>query len=174
MRVKVMLAIMTGYVAFILLGFAILHHFNESSLIFDQINLLSIIYVLVLALIILRRGVLRYELLVFAVISTLALGQTFTNVILNIDRSRSFFVLSWIRYHEIDYKVDKFDVTKVRSDEKESQGAINNRIEEQITRGLVIQSKEKIELTTMGKIIVSISDQLAKIFSLNGWWTNNH
>ena len=103
----------------------------------------------------------------------MSLSQIFINIILDVDRSRSFYVLSWVRYGEVQITENTINLVHVKSSEKLNVAAIEQRISEQIDRGL-IDKKQHLHLSIQGKLLVKFSDLLAKLYRLNGWSSNNH
>ena len=114
------------------------------------------------------------KLLLSAIIALLLFYQTSTSILINVDRSRSFYVLSWINTYEIDSELSKSQFDQIRSPEKSSLDSINKRISEQVSRGLVFKSGEGLELTIFGRACLHISDFFAKWFKLNGWYQNKY
>jgi len=92
--------------------------------------------------------------------------------LVNIDRSRSFYVLSWVNAGEVVNSGDNLDLSKVNSDEKLSTIAIQNRLSEQYQRGYVDFKENKWILTMKGRALLAISNWLATEFKLNGWIEN--
>jgi hypothetical protein len=90
----------------------------------------------------------------------------------NIDRSRSFYVLSWVNAGQVVNNGDNLDLSKVNSDEKLSTIAIQNRLSEQYQRGYVDFKENKWILTMKGRALLAISNWLATEFKLNGWIEN--
>ena len=172
MRLKILF--ISGYLPFTLAGFFLLHNMFQSSLIFDQINLLTLAYFMFCVLVAKRSKLLSKEMLLFLFAVVIALSQIFSQLVLNIDRSRSFYILSWVRFHEIKSNGDTFDLAKVESEEKLSTQSIDIRIKEQLSRGLIKKDSSEITLTTSGRFIVKLSDLFSKIFNLRGWANNNH
>ena len=102
--------------------------------------------------------------LVFFTITSLTL--------VNVDRSRSIYVLSWISEGRVALNNNYIVLDQVRSTEKLNIDGVQQRINEQIERGLVIQDGNKLELNKSGLVIVFISKFVAKVFNLNGWEKN--
>jgi len=97
-----------------------------------------------------------------------------SSTILNIDRSRSFFVLSWVNQGLVSNKNGQVDLQKVHSMEKLNPEGISQRLSEQMARGLVKVNQNNYVLTNKGKFTLSISDALARIFTLDGWNKNRN
>jgi hypothetical protein len=89
--------------------------------------------------------------------------------LLNIDRSRSFYVLAWL--DEDLLKVDDEGRLNIYATSKEAMNfdAISERLEEHRGRFFVT---DDYKLSSLGKEAVRASNFLAKIFSLDGWFKN--
>ena len=94
------------------------------------------------------------------------------NTLLNIDRSRSFYVLSWVNSHSIKIGSNDELIINVKSPEKSNSIAIRERLQEQTERGLIHSNGNKYELTWKGKMAYQIAEVLAKFFALQGWMNN--
>jgi hypothetical protein len=92
--------------------------------------------------------------------------------ILNIDRSRSFYVLSWIDLERIQIRGDGYDLSQVVSLEKSNVNAIADRIEEQVSRGLVISKDSKLQLTQRGEFVLWAAEFSGQLFHLEYWEAN--
>ncbi len=94
--------------------------------------------------------------------------------LLNIDRSRSLYVLSWVHFHEISYVNKKPSLDDVISPEAEVWEAISQRIDEHIARGLMENGEKKISLTPRGEFYFKVANILGDIYSLDGWKQNKY
>jgi hypothetical protein len=96
--------------------------------------------------------------------------------VLAVDRSRSLYVFGWVEEGSIQSENGRY-VLKVTGNDLVSQienDAISQRIHEQISRGLMKNSKDnEVELTFFGKGILFISEVLASVFNLDGWHRNS-
>jgi hypothetical protein len=162
----------TSYIPTLVFIFFVIRLIWNTSLIFEQIVISSIIATLVSLTASKYFNRLTFVNLLIVVLLSTTSAQFLANVLLNIDRSRSFYVLSWVRYGKITLKDGDLDYSSVKSPEKNSYEAITQRVDEQTKRGL-IRISDKCELTFRGKMTVHISDFLAKAFSLEGWKSNN-
>lgn len=89
-----------------------------------------------------------------------------TSVLMNIDRSRSFYVLKWVQSSSNTYN------PVLQIDELGRQGVrdVELRLNEQIKRGLISHSDNGIyTLTYSGKIVEEIAYLLSKIFNLRNY-----
>ena len=94
------------------------------------------------------------------------------STLLNIDRSRSFYILSWVSHNEIRINNGQLDLTLIKSQEKLNQAGIEQRYYEQIDRGYISNSHKTIKLTKKGTLIFEMSKLLSRIYHLNGWLKN--
>jgi hypothetical protein len=139
-------------------------------MLFEQINLSSI---LAMGLMCLNKITLKKkkDFTSKAILLTLSIMFIMNTIFLNIDRSRSFYVISWIRtYQVVDSK--ELDLTEIKSTEAKNVIAVEQRIKEGISRGVIKESNDKFELTLVGEILYRFSDSTAKLFKLNGWFEN--
>ena len=154
-----------------------------SNLLFDQFLIISgLILLLSFSSNYLRNQNLEltarmYKALAISVISSLLYFSTVQYTILAIDRSRSFYVLSWIE-SGIFAKNDN-QLVLVRNNlpnsidlDRANLTPINQRIEEQISRKLVTVKGSKLFLTSSGEIMLNISIISARIFNLSSWKSN--
>jgi hypothetical protein len=61
--------------------------------------------------------------------------------------------------------LEKYPEIKVRINESD----FKIRINEHIKRGIIKKDEEKLILSNSGKLLLKISDNLAKIFNLRNW-----
>jgi len=112
-----------------------------------------------------------------ALVSSLLYFSTIQYTVLAIDRSRSFYVLSWI-----DNGLFVFEKNQLKLVERELPSRIdldrnnlapmNQRIEEQISRKLVTFQDSKLVLTWSGEVLLNLSTVTARVFNLKGWESN--
>jgi hypothetical protein len=115
---------------------------------------------------------LNWDIFLFCLISTISLSLLTSTVLLNVDRSRSFYVLSWIERDLITIDHGKINLSKVKSLEKLDESAINQRIYEQKARGFVYFQNGRPKLSLLGHILYRVSNLLANFFTLNSWKAN--
>jgi len=94
--------------------------------------------------------------------------------LLNIDRSRSLYILSWAHNNSINFVQGSLDLKLVKSSERLVPDAILQRIEEHTERGLMKKEDNQIVLTRRGEFYFQIANQLSKMFSLTGWEENKN
>jgi len=102
-------------------------------------------------------------------VSSTVLVQTQT--LLNIDRSRSYFILEWIECSPsnelflVENKVASiFGSGEIR--------AFNLRLVEQEARGVIAREGGNVNLTRFGSFLFRFSEMSAGVFNLSGWETN--
>jgi hypothetical protein len=93
--------------------------------------------------------------------------------LVNIDRSRSFYLLAWVGDSKVIEDDSGLDLGMVLSNESRSIDAINVRLNEQISRGLVSQSGSEYRLTNLGKVYLLMSNVVAEWFKLENWKVNS-
>lgn len=151
--------------------FFVVRQLSHTSLIFDQTLVIAVgvsAFLLIFQKSISKskQEILIYILVVFCIAST----QQF--VFLNIDRSRSYFLLSWISNGEISYNQTNQIVSIVKSPEAEATAGILMRVEEQSARGLIVRKNNKLALTHFGEVVLQTSNLLSHLFHLTGWSKN--
>ena len=108
-------------------------------------------------------------LLLISFVSSTVLVQTQT--LLNIDRSRSYFILEWIECSPSkELLLVQNKITSVFG--AGEIGAFNLRLVEQETRGFIAREGDTVNLTRLGSILFRFSEISAGVFKLSGWETN--
>jgi hypothetical protein len=175
---KVLKMICLSVVFFIFLTFLLylLRRFLSDGLVFDQILYLSLVFFIFATFIGTRsfqRVLPRSQLAVIVLIVTFFFYSFYSVMLVNIDRSRSFYVLSWVEKDKIYYESGKIQVI-VESREADNRDGVEQRIIEQIDRGLIKISEDKMQLTLYGKSLLKVSNAFASIFRLKNWELNNY
>jgi hypothetical protein len=99
------------------------------------------------------------------------LNQAF---ILNVDRSRTTYVLAWVDKGFVSSTLTgDIQVIGVSSPENQNLEGSVQRIKENIDRGLIRIDGKKVSLTNMGKLLLTLIQITADIFRLEGWHKNN-
>ena len=172
MKIKVATTIL--YFPFTFFSFFIVRQFNQSTLILEQITCISLVYLVFVFSYAYKVKAVSINFVSFILVSVLAYGQLVANIPLNIDRSRSFYVLGWVKSHQIEKSVSGITLRYIQSKEKKPNSAIEQRIEEHISRGIFRVNKNNVlELSTSGSILYYLSEASAEIFNLNGWKVNS-
>jgi hypothetical protein len=94
------------------------------------------------------------------------------NSILNIDRSRSFYVLSWVKNGDVYLGANGALRLDVKSSEALNLVAISDRLKEQLQRGLVELDFEKYELSLAGNFVYEAATLFSRVFNLKSWEKN--
>ena len=92
--------------------------------------------------------------------------------LVNIDRSRSFYVLSWANEDKVYKSENGFTLVGVVSLEASNNEAINARINEQIQKKFLSYQGDLIQPTFAGSVLVWTADSLSNIFRLENWKKN--
>jgi hypothetical protein len=116
----------------------------------------------------------RYHQLLILMVSALLIFQVAQTTVLNIDRSRSYYLLSWVDKGLVNLSGNTYDLSKVSSTEKMDSLGVKQRLTEQLSRRLIVIRDERVRLTFSGSLIVRVSNLLAHVFRLDGWHKNNH
>jgi hypothetical protein len=101
----------------------------------------------------------------------IAVSFILNTLLLNIDRSRSFYVLSWVSNQQITSSPGQVKITSQSKEAANATGVLL-RIKENTTRGLIKSEGETFSLTLKGEILLSVSKTLSKVFNLNNWKEN--
>ena len=125
-----------------------------------------------LTLLVLSDGRWKFKLLISLTVSLLFFSIAQAQI-LNIDRSRSFYVLSWVDKGIISLNNSKIVFRKECSKEMMNPEAIKIRLLEQSTRGYVSQTGPNFHLTFLGNLQLLIAKKLATVFELNNWFENS-
>ncbi len=143
---------------------------NPTDLIFDQILFISLavlIFYLVLKLFVRNLTTLRDRFSKCVILVSILLFYIFgTTMLMNIDRSRSVYVLKWVSSCS-STKITQDLACIIKSDQNKSE--IFQRIEEQETRGLLIKSGQTYTLSLTGKAVLLLSEKLSIVFYLEGY-----
>jgi hypothetical protein len=90
--------------------------------------------------------------------------------LVNIDRSKSFYLLYWVKYYDINTSNNLLNFSEYPEiSDKINVNDFLIRVNEHSKRGLITQDNNILELTNTGNLLLRIADFLAMIFSLSGW-----
>ena len=161
----------------ILVGWTLLYVSRQSEIwkvsLFDEINFITFILGILVTIFWLWKGrrhlKVSYMVLVVSIMG-FWISTQFTLV--NVDRSRSFYVLSWIDAGEVTSVGGQLDLSKVNSLEKLNSDAIQSRLAEQTQRGYIENQRNNWVLTKKGKSLLMIANWLSNKFKLTGWSSN--
>ena len=152
-----------------IIGLILMQYFFDN--IFNNILIITIV-ITILHLVLNNLLKSKFDISLILLISLIFFTITSLPLV-NVDRSRSIYVLSWINEGKIKINNNVIDLAQVESKEKLNIDGVRQRINEQTERGLVIQDGNRLELSKSGQVIIIISKYVAKIFNLNGWEKNN-
>lgn len=93
------------------------------------------------------------------------------NTLLNVDRSRSLYILNWVNQKQLK-NVGGELVVNVKSPEGSDLSGVELRLDEQIQRGLVIYSGGEYKLSRSGRFVLQVAEILASSFNLSNWQRN--
>ena len=148
----------------------LIRKYTNSSLLFEQIWISTAISLAIVQISNKFKG-LGLDLL-YLVLIAVVIGSLLSHTLLNIDRSRSFYVLSWIDKRNLDVLDGKVILKHKVSTEMNNTEALELRIREAESRGLaVIPATGHAKLTPLGKALVATSELIASVFELNMWRT---
>jgi len=94
-----------------------------------------------------------------------------THLLINTDRSRSFFILEWVQCAPPTFTINQIQNRYTEVYGERSLKDFNLRYKEQVSR-LLINDSENPTLSTKGLVIYNLAEILAKSFNLKGWYTN--
>lgn len=160
--------------AFSLVFLFVFRMLSTTSLLFEQIiisaaSATTTIYFL-------RNRKMREEIRIVVkriLITSLAIMFVMTSIFLNIDRSRSTYVLSWVKIGGIQKQGETWSI-QVRSKEAENKHAVIQRISEASKRKMIIINEQSVELTFFGNLALKSFKIMATMFNLQGWIDNQY
>ena len=163
----ILISVLITILGFLLLG--LWRFFQDSTFLFTQILLVTaglgfVIYLITFMLENRVSTLLRSrELAIIAL--TFTLLSFFT---LNIDRSRSFFLLKWVS-ESSEKGITLEEIGKSQNFSIRDVEDFKQRIQEQKDSGTLKEENGQIRVTALGSAIVSVSRFIAKVVSLNGF-----
>ena len=96
-----------------------------------------------------------------------------SSTVLNIDRSRSFYLLSWVQSDYLRLNNGILETSKLAPMEAKNSPAILFRINEQLDRGFItVEKSGSLSLTFSGRVLLGFSKLTATLFKLSGWTEN--
>lgn len=93
--------------------------------------------------------------------------------LLNVDRSRSFYVLSWVDQNKISKSGNQI-LIQVQSSESLDIVGIKQRVEEQQQRGFIRENNGVYQVTEIGSFMLGVANLLAELFNLENWELNKN
>jgi hypothetical protein len=146
----------------------LIRKYTNSTLLFEQIWISTAFSFAILQIGNKLKG-LRLD-LVYLVLIAVVSGSLLSHTLLNIDRSRSFYVLSWIDEGNLEILDGKITLKQKVSSEMDNLEALELRIHEAESRGLAtVPPTGQAKLTFLGKALVETSELIASVFELNMW-----
>ena len=158
-----------------LIGFcvlAIVRRFDSGTFLFIQISALSVLLVFSLYLFSSNfHGKLASIVRGRELVSVLVMFTILSFSLLNIDRSRSVYLLKWISVAESPTLTPKVFIDSHAQSEQDIRD-LTQRLHEQEALGSVSLDLDSLKLTALGQIIVKSSYFLARFESLDGFNSN--
>ncbi len=162
----------------LLAGFSILfclRQFTQQILLFESILLSIIITILFNVWLIWARRKKQSEKFVYedflAITLSLVLFYSISaSTVLNVDRSKSFYVISWV--HDLGPISEKNLALKLRTRYGEYDSiSIHQRLLEQKARGIFIVEDDLYQTSILGNIYWHAANGIASVFNLSGWYS---
>ena len=148
-----------------------------SNLLFDQIVILCVLTLIVYFLFVFfsqfqrsknkssyKTIRMKFSTVLIAVLVFYIFG---TGVLLNVDRSRSLFVFQWVDQCSNSVKCIYDYERALYSDQGVQE--IEQRLEEQVSRGFMVINSDQITLTKLGMVVAKAADLSTTLFSLEGY-----
>jgi hypothetical protein len=108
------------------------------------------------------------------IISLLVFYIFFATVLVNVDRSRSVFVLSWVSNNLVKIEPPGYDLSLIKSYASKDYDGIEMRLNEHMKRNLIQTNDSQVSLTNNGSILLGIIELSAKFFNLQGFYNNSN
>lgn len=140
------------------------------------VSILASLLTLGLTVYLKKVGVLLDTIQVLSYVNVLALMLSILVLpyaLLNVDRSRSFYVLSWVDQGKVSNENSQ-TILEVESTEQADIAGVELRLKEQQQRGLIQETNGIYMITSMGKLTLGIANVLAKMFNLTNWEVNRN
>lgn len=155
-------------------------HTSQSSLLFDQFLVLTFIaspvfmYFLKFDFFKERIQIGYLSKFLVSIIVSLFFFSTVQYSILAVDRSRSLYVFSWVDTKKVVSSGKEIISINGAADIQELNypDAIQQRINEQISRKLMRIDNNEVRNSFLGNMLLVCSEYLAIVFNLNGWKSN--
>lgn len=177
---KLLTLIFLGELLISMLCLKLIRIFTEIEL-FEAIifsSIVSALFLVLLAYVLWHMKILTIQLvpticwaLITSMLIVVILGP---NTVMNIDRSRSFYILSWVQNGGIRIDEDGKLLIQVDSPERLNTRGIQERLLEQSSRGLLELRGQTYYLTNTGKITLAVANTIANFYHLDGWFKNRN
>ena len=174
-RVKEEVLTLTVAVSITMIGFCLLalfRVFDPNTFLFIQILILSIVLLLTLyAYTAKRKNWLGVTLQGRELISIVIMFTLLSFSLLNIDRSRSVYLLKWVSVSEKS-KLNPQEFIDSRANSELDVQDLTQRLSEQESIRTISIYADKIELTLLGRFIVCTSNFVSSFQNLKGYKSN--
>jgi hypothetical protein len=151
---------------------AIWRTFNNPGDLYLEISLATILLGVVILLIFLKKRFVNFGGICLILLAVLFFYTSHQMTLLNVDRSRSFYIIGWVHDGNVKVNSNSYNYDAVLSLEKLNTIAADVRLSEQINRGYITQRGDTLELTPSGKILFQIAEFLSQIYTLDNWKFN--
>ena len=112
----------------------------------------------------------NYEKFLSVFVSLLLFYSMSFSTVLNTDRSKSLYVLSWV--HDLGPITEKNLSQKIRMKYGEYDSSyIQQRIIEHKSRGVFVERNGAIQTSSLGNVYWYVANKIAGIFKLSGWYS---
>jgi len=115
-----------------------------------------------------------FESICVGIIMFFVFNTAYQSTLLNIDRSRSFYVLGWVKNDKVKTVGDQFDFSSVNSEERKNENAMIIRLNEQLDRGFIKLDQNSISLTLLGETAFMVAEIASRVFRLENWESNKN
>jgi hypothetical protein len=152
-----------------------LRQFIQDILLFESILLSMVITILLSANLYWIRSKIHskqfaYEDFLAITLSFVVFYSIAGSTVLNVDRSKSFYVISWV--HDLGPISEKNLSQKLRNRYGEYDSiSIHQRLLEQRARGLFIVKDDLYQTSMLGNFYWYTANSIAYIFNLSGWYS---
>lgn len=168
--ITLVVAISITIIGFCLLAF--IRIFDPNTFLFIQILILSILLLITLySYTTKRKGKLGVTLRGRELISVVIMFTLLSFSLLNIDRSRSVYLLKWVSVSEKS-ELTSQEFINSRANSKLDVRDLTQRVQEQKSIRTISIYEDQIKLTSLGKIIVWTSNFAGSFQNLKGYKSN--
>jgi hypothetical protein len=165
--ITILLALGFTGVSFVL--FAMFRQFDTKTFSFLQIIVVTI-FVAALVYVLSQIQSNKFNLILrgreLAIVLTVFTLLSFA--ILNIDRSRSFYLIKWVSISG-DSGISTEDIAKRYGLSGRDFSDLGQRVEEQKESGSIVENDGKLHLTLLGKFVANVSTLIANFANLSGY-----
>jgi hypothetical protein len=170
-RKQFLLLLFFSFFCFSLL-LAIYRNLSPGGDLFAEINAFTIFFALTMLLIAFSSKAMSFENVAVLFLATVLFFTIHQTTLLNVDRSRSYFIIGWVHNQRISIDDGSPNYERVLSMEKLNPWAMTDRLEEQISRGYILNEGKTLRLSARGQALYSFAQYLSKVYSLTNWDLN--